>query len=128
MHIYEYVSKLTYICIYIVPVPSQSNYWVISDIYILSFYYKKLVHIIFLCTRVVSPVQGDKEKLKRVLSYINGTKNMIRIIGTNYLNFLQVWIDASYAMYRDTRGHMGGEISMGKGVVIHNCGRQKSNT
>ena len=82
----------------------------------------------FLCTRVVSPTQDDKEMLKRVLSYLRGTKNMKRIIGTNYLNYLQPWIDASYAMCRDMRGHMGGVISMGNGVVIHNCGKQKLNT
>ena len=45
MHIYKYVSKLhicVYIIIYIVPVPSQNNHWIILDIYILIFCLKNL--------------------------------------------------------------------------------------
>ena len=85
------------------------------------------LEVLYLCTRVSSPTIGDEEKLERVLSYLNGTKRMKRVIGTNGLSYLQTWIDASYAVYRDIRGHTGGIISMGKGVVIHNCGKQKLN-
>ena len=82
----------------------------------------------FLCTRVASPTTGDEEKLKRVLSYLQGTKRMNRIIGMNGLSYLQTWIDASYAVHRDMRGHTGGVISLGRGAVIHNCSKQKINT
>ena len=84
--------------------------------------------ISFLCTRVASPTHGDEMKLKRVLSYLNGTKGMKRIIGANGLSYLQTWIDASYTVHRDMRGHTGGIISMGKGVMVHNCTKQKLNT
>ena len=82
----------------------------------------------FLCTRVASPSIGDKEKLKRVLSYLNGTKHMKRTIGMNGLGYVQTWIDASYAVHRDMRGHTGNVISMGYGTIIYNCGKQKINT
>ena len=82
----------------------------------------------FLCTRVAAPTKGDREKLIRVLSYLNGTKRMKRIMGANGLDYLQSWTDASYAIHRDMKGHTGGVISMGKGAVIHNCSKQKLNT
>ena len=82
----------------------------------------------FLCTRVATPTFGDKRKLLRVLSYLNGTKTMHRIIGTNGMNYLQTWIDASYAVHRDMRGHTGGVMSMGKGAIVHGCSKQKVNT
>ena len=50
------------------------------------------------------------------------------IIGTNGMDYMQTWIDASYAVHRDMRGHTGGVISMGKGTVMHNCTKQKINT
>ena len=84
--------------------------------------------ISFLCTRVATPTNGDKTKLLRVLSYLNGTKTMCRIIGTNGMDYMQTWIDASYAVHRDMRGHTGGIISMGKGTIIRNCSKQKINT
>ena len=84
--------------------------------------------ISFLWTRVASSTHGDEMKLKRVLSYLNGTKGMKRIIGANGLSYLQTWIDASYTVHRDMRGHTGGIISMGKGVMVHNCTKQKLNT
>ena len=59
----------------------------------------------FLCTRVATPTLGDKQKLLRMLSYLNGTRKMYRVIGSNGLDYLQTWIDASYAVHRDMRGH-----------------------
>ena len=82
----------------------------------------------FLCTRVLSPTAGDEEKLKKVLAYLQGTRKMNRFIGMNGLSYLQTWIDASYAVHRDMRGHTGGVISLGRGAVIHNCSKQKINT
>ena len=82
----------------------------------------------YLCTRVASPTEGDEDKLKRVLSYLQGTKRMKRIIGMNGLSYIQTWIDASYAIHRDMRGHTGGVISFGTGAAIHNCSKQKINT
>ena len=82
----------------------------------------------FLCTRVATPTVGDKQKLFRVLSYLNGTKSMYRIIGADGMNYLQTWIDASYTVHRDMRGHTGGVMRMGKGAIVHGCSKQKINT
>ena len=49
------------------------------------------------------------------MSYLAGTKKMKRVIGMNWLDYIQTWIDASYAIHRDMRGHTGGVIKHGKG-------------
>lgn len=66
--------------------------------------------------------------MNRVLLYLNRTKAIKRVIGANGLDYLQTWIDASYAMYRDMRECTGGVINMGQEAVVHNCSKQKLNT
>ena len=82
----------------------------------------------FLCTRVATRTKGDQFKLKHALSYLQGTKSMKRIIGTNGLYYIQTWIDTSYAVHRDMMGHSGAIVSMGKGTLMHSCAKQKINT
>ena len=53
---------------------------------------------------------------------------MKRVIGMNGLDYIQTWIDESYAVHRDIRGHTGGVTSLGKGAVMHICTKQKINT
>ena len=84
--------------------------------------------ILFLCTRVSKPSIDDETKLKRVLKYLKRTRDLKRTMGMNGSGYLQTWIDVSYAIHRDMRGHTGGIISMGKGTVIHGCSKQKINT
>ena len=60
---------------------------------------------------------------------LQGTKKIKRVIGMNGLNYIQTWIDASYAVHRDMRGHTGCVIILGTGTVMHNnCSKQKINT
>ena len=82
----------------------------------------------FLCTRVSCPTIGDEEKLIRALLYLKGTLTLRRKLGMDGMSYLFTWIDASYAIHRDMRGHTGGVISMGRGAVIHGCSKQKLNT
>ena len=44
---------------------------------------------------------------------------MKRVIGANGLDYLQTWIDASYAVHRDMQRHPGEVISTGQGAVVH---------
>jgi len=84
--------------------------------------------ISFLCTRVASPTKGDWAKLRRVLQYLKGTMDMPRIIGADNMGLLQSWADASFAVHRDMKGHMGACMSMGRGVVHHRSAKQRLNT
>jgi len=68
------------------------------------------------------------KKLHRLLSYLQSTINLPRIIGATNLDALvHTWVDASYAIYDDMRGHTGGVMSMGVGCVHHKSSKQKLN-
>ena len=84
--------------------------------------------IAFLCTRVSKSTEQDWNKLRRLLQYLKGTLDMPRILGANGLELLQTWVDASYAIHQDMRGHTGGLMSMGHGVVHGKSSKQKLNT
>ena len=82
----------------------------------------------FLCQRVQNPTEEDWKKLKRLLQYINQTIDDLRIIGANNLNQLYTFIDGSHAVHTNMRGHTGGTLSMGKGVIHAKASKQKINT
>jgi hypothetical protein len=84
--------------------------------------------IAFLCTRVSCSTNEDWEKLRRLLQYLKATINMPRLIGTDNMQIMQTWVDASYAVHRDMRGHTGGVISLGHGVIHSKSSKQKLNT
>ena len=84
--------------------------------------------ISFLCTRVRNPSEDDWKKLQRVLGWCEATIEDVRIIGANSLEQLFTWIDASYGVHMNMRGHTGGAISMGYGLIHARAGKQKINT
>jgi hypothetical protein len=66
-------------------------------------------------------------KLKRILCFLNGTIDDVRIIGASGLSELFTWIDASYATHEDMKGQTGGCMSMGWGMIHCKSGKQKLN-
>ena len=83
--------------------------------------------ISFLCTRVATPNIDDWQKLERVLTYLSCTKDERRIIGINNISVMNTYIDASYAVHPNMRGHTGGVISFGHGIVHIKASEQKIN-
>ena len=55
--------------------------------------------VTFLTTRVSNPNTDDWHKLKRALTFLNGTKNDTRVICGDTLNHIFTWIDAAYAVH-----------------------------
>ena len=53
---------------------------------------------------------------------------MPRVIGATGLELLQTWVDASFGVHRDFKGHMGAGMSFGTGLVHHKSTKQKLNT
>ena len=84
--------------------------------------------IAFLCTRVKDPDVDDWEKLKRLLCFLSETINDVRVIGASSMEILHTWIDASFAVHDDMKGHTGGTMSFGKGVLHAKSSKQKLNT
>ena len=82
----------------------------------------------FLMRRVSKSTKDDWMKLKRILSFLNGTIEDERTIGADSLTEIFTWIDAAYAVHDNMRSHMGGLISLGTGVVHAKSSMEKINT
>ena len=84
--------------------------------------------ISFLCSRVQNPDIEDWKKLKRVLKYLSQTINETRIIGADALEHMQTFVDSSHAVHQDMKGHTGGVITFGSGVLSTMSSKQKMNS
>ena len=83
----------------------------------------------YLCTRVQKPDTSDWKKLKRLLQFINCTiDDKLTLSADKGLIFMKYWVDASYAIYPDMRGHTGGCLTFGRGMIHSRSSKQKFNT
>jgi hypothetical protein len=84
--------------------------------------------ISYLTTRVREPDEDDWDKLTHLMKYIRGTKDMPLILSANGSGILKWWVDGSFAVHPNMRGHTGGGLSMGRGFPITTSSKQKLNT
>lgn len=80
----------------------------------------------YLATKGTSPDKGDSKKLLRVLRYICGSRNLCMTLKPNDVT-LHLYVDASYALHNDAKGHSGALISIGihGGPISVNSNKQK---
>ena len=81
--------------------------------------------ISFLCGRLHSPDEDDYKKLTRMIRYLHGTKDLILTLWANNDGIVRWWIDASYAVHEDMKGHTGATLSLGKGGIYNGSWKQK---
>jgi hypothetical protein len=62
------------------------------------------------------------------MRYIRGTHTMPLILSANGSGILKWWVDASFAVHPNMRGHSGGGLSLGRGFPIVSSTKQKLNT
>ena len=84
--------------------------------------------IAFLTTRVRAPDFDDWVKLTHLMHYIRGTRALPLILSVNGSRIFKWWVDASFAVHPNMRGHSGGGFSMGRGFPIVGSTKQKINT
>jgi hypothetical protein len=84
--------------------------------------------VAFLTTRVREPDTDDWAKMVHMMKYIRGTKTLPLILSANGSGILKWWIDGSFAVHPNMRGHTGGGLSMGRGFPIVSSTKQKLNT
>jgi hypothetical protein len=84
--------------------------------------------VAFLTTHMRNPDEDDWAKLKMLLMYVKSTINMPLILIVENLNIIKWWVDASFAIQNDRRGHTGATMSLGKGSIIGMLKKQKINT
>lgn len=82
----------------------------------------------FLCTRVKSPDKDDWNKLRRLVQYLRGTRDLDLTLRADNSKIVKWWIDAAYAVHADFKSHTGSSMSLGSGMVYSSSTRQKINT
>ena len=90
---------------------------------------RKDIHkaVAFLTTRVRSPGEDERKKLRRLLQYVKSTIRMLLRLSADKLNVVKWWVDASYAAHNDMRRHNGATMSLGRGSVL-SMSKKKKNT
>ena len=68
--------------------------------------------ISFRTTRVSKPDKDEWKKLKRLSGCLKRTISLPMILKSEGVNVINWWVDASYAVHEDMRGHIGRNISM----------------
>ena len=86
------------------------------------------VAIAFLTTRVREPDVDDWRKLEHLVEYFKSTTDMSLILGADSSGILRWFVDASFAVHPNVRGHTGGGLTMGRGFPIITSTKQKLNT
>ncbi len=84
--------------------------------------------IAFLTRRVRSPNIVDWEKLHHLMEYLRGDRDRPLILGTVNEGMLMWYVNASFAVHPNMRGHTGGGMTMGRGFPISVSTKQKLNT
>jgi hypothetical protein len=86
-----------------------------------------LKEVVYLATRCSEANESDMNKLLRVLKYLNGTKQYgIRFKKQSDRNYY-VFVDASYGVHKDAKGHTGIIIQRGLegGIIFSKSSKQK---
>ena len=86
------------------------------------------VAIAFLTTRVREPSIEDWRKLEHLIEYLRSTMDMPLTLGADGTGVLNWYVDASFAVHTNMRGHTGGGLTMGRGFPIVCSTKQKLNT
>ena len=82
----------------------------------------------FLCTRVKGADVDDYKKLRRVMQYLRRTALMPLTLEADDVSIIKWWVDSSFAVHPDMKGHTGGMMTLGKGAIYGTSTRHKINT
>ena len=74
--------------------------------------------ISFLCSRLKCPDEDDYKKLTRLIRYLWHTLHMCLVLGKDDTDVVRWWIDASYTVHPDMRGHTGATMFLGNRSVF----------
>jgi hypothetical protein len=84
--------------------------------------------VAFLTTRVRAPDRDDWEKLRHLVEYLKRDLARPLVLGAENDGLLMWYVDASFAVHPNMRGHTGGGLTMGRGFPISASTKQKLNT
>ena len=84
-----------------------------------------LLAVVFLTSRVAKATLQDQAKLKCLLEYLYGTYDLPLILGTDDMQTMYTFVDASYAVHDDMKSHTSGVITFGRGGIGCKSAKQK---
>jgi hypothetical protein len=87
-----------------------------------------LTAVSFLTKRVINPTEEDLRKLFRAIRYLRGSRELGIVLEPGNHISLYAFIDASYGVHTDMRGHSGCVVGVGKGPIYTKPSAQKLNT
>ena len=70
---------------------------------------------------------NDRKKLLDYMRYLKSTRYMKRHLSADNLTNLMWWVDGSYGVHWDSKGHTRAMMSMGKGAIVNVSRRHKLN-
>ena len=79
----------------------------------------------FLCGQLQSPDTDDYQKLTQLIKYLHKTVDLMLTLGADDNGSIQWWIDASYSVHPDMKGHTRATMSLGQGSVYSGSWKQK---
>ena len=85
------------------------------------------VAVAFLTTRVTGPDSDDWNKLARLMRYIRSTIDLTLTLSTSNFNAIKWWVNASYTVHPNMRGHTCATMTLGKGSISSISSKQKIN-
>lgn len=83
-----------------------------------------LTAVSLLASRVLNPTPSDRQKLDRVLKYLNGSRELGIVLEQEH-NFPVAYVDASYGVHSDCKSQTGLYITLGKGPIFVRSSKQK---
>jgi hypothetical protein len=83
--------------------------------------------ISLLTTRLRGLDCDDWRKLLHLMKHLSGTRRLSLILSANGTGILKWWVDRSFAVHLNMRGHTGGGLSMGHRFPISNSTKQMLN-
>ena len=79
----------------------------------------------FLTTRVQDPDEDYWQNIQHILQYLHGTHEMAVYLNNYVLNILHWWVDPSYNVNDDIKGHTRSTMSIGRRFVNSISNKQK---
>jgi hypothetical protein len=84
--------------------------------------------VAYLTTRVLDPDIEDWRKMTHMMEYLHETQDLPLILSANNMGVVKWWVDGSFAVHPNMRGHTGGGMSLGRGFPIVHSTKHKLNT
>jgi hypothetical protein len=74
------------------------------------------------------PHDESERTRRRLVRYLRGSRDLPLILSARGSGILKWWVDGSFAVHPNMRGHTGGGLSLGRGFPIVSSTKQKLNT